>query len=64
MELAQVDAKIRGSNTIRAGKFINPFSPKNNRSTSRLTTIERYSGLNSIFLLPALDAQFGVMFFG
>ncbi len=64
MVLAQLDATIWGSNKIRAGKFINPFSPENNRSTSRLTTIERYSGLNSVFLLPGLDSQYGVMFFG
>ena len=47
-----------------AGKYIDPFSPENNRSTSRLTTIERYSGLNSVFLLPGVDTQFGLMFFG
>ncbi len=64
MVLAQVRAKIFSSNYLLAGKFINPFSPENNRSTRSLTTIERYSGLNSLFLLPALDAQYGIMFYG
>ncbi len=64
MVLAQIQARLFGRNYILAGKFINPFSAENNRSTSRLTTIERYSALNSVFLLPGLDTQFGVMFFG
>lgn len=62
--LAQIQVRLFDNNYIMAGKFINPFSAENNRSTSRLTTIERYSGLNSIFLLPGLDTQFGAMFFG
>lgn len=64
MVLAQIQARIFSSNFLLAGKFINPFSPENNRSTSGLSTIERYSGLNSMSLLPALDAQYGLMFFG
>lgn len=64
MVLAQVQVRLFDKNYLLAGKFINPFSPENNRSTSRLTTVERYSGLNSIFLLPGLDSQYGVMFFG
>ena len=64
MVLAQIQARIFSSNYLLAGKFINPFSPENNRSISGLSTIERYSGLNSMFLLPALDAQYGLMFFG
>ena len=64
MVLAQIQARIFSTNYIIAGKFINPFSPENNRSTSGLSTIERYSGLNSMFLLPALDAQFGLMYYG
>ncbi len=64
MVLAQLQAKLFADNKILIGKFINPFSPENNRSTSGLSTIERYSGLNSMFLLPALDTQFGIMFFG
>lgn len=64
MVLAQIQARIFSTNYVVAGKFINPFSPENNRSTSGLSTIERYSGLNSMFLLPALDAQFGLMYYG
>jgi len=64
MVLAQIQVRLFDDNYIMAGKFINPFSAENNCSTSRLTTIERYSGLNSIFLLPGLDTQFGVMLFG
>lgn len=64
MVLAQVQVTLFRNNYLMAGKFIDPFSPENNRSTSRLTTIERYSGLNSVFLLPGLDTQYGVMFFG
>ncbi len=64
MVLAQIQARIYSTNYLVAGKFINPFSPENNRSTSGLSTIERYSGLNSMFLLPALDAQFGLMYYG
>jgi hypothetical protein len=44
-----------------AGKFITPFSTENNRSSRSLDMIERYTALNSLFLLPALDVQFGGM---
>lgn len=44
-----------------AGKFITPFSTENNRSSRSLDMIERYTALNSLFLLPALDIQFGGM---
>lgn len=64
MVLAQVQMLLFTNNYIMAGKFIDPFSAENNRSTSRLTTIERYSGLNSVFLLPGVDTQYGIMFFG
>lgn len=63
MVLAQFDIKYAGNHTIRVGKFITPFSPENNRSSRSLTTVERYSGLNSVFLLPGLDTQYGVMLF-
>ena len=64
MVMALVKVTLFKKNYLMAGKYIDPFSPENNRSTSRLTTIERYSGLNSIFLLPGLDTQYGVMYFG
>jgi phosphate-selective porin len=47
--------------TWYAGKFITPFSTENNRSSRSLDMIERYLALNSLFLLPALDVQFGGM---
>jgi len=64
MVLAQVQVRLFEKNYLMAGKFIDPFSAENNRSTSRLTTIERYSGLNSVFLLPGVDTQYGMMFLG
>ncbi|MEX2640414.1 MAG: porin [Balneolales bacterium] len=64
MVLAQIDVQYQDGHFIRAGKFITPFSPENNRSSQGLSTVERYSALNSLFLLPAFDTQFGVMLFG
>lgn len=62
--LAQVDVKYYKNNKIRVGKFITPFSPENNRSSRSLSTVERYAGLNSMFLLPGLDTQYGIMLLG
>lgn len=64
MVLAQIQLKLFRNNYLMAGKYIDPFSAENTRSTSRITTIERYSGINSVFLLPGVDTQFGVMLFG
>ncbi|MEO8398441.1 MAG: porin [Ignavibacteriaceae bacterium] len=62
--LAQVDIEYLKNHKIEAGKFITPFSPENLRSSRGLSTVERYSAQNSLFLLPALDTQYGIMFFG
>lgn len=62
--LAQVDIEYIDNHKIEVGKFITPFSPENMRSSRSLTTVERYSGLNSFFLLPSLDTQYGIMFKG
>ncbi len=62
--LAQFDIRYHQKHTIRVGKFITPFSPENNRSSRALTTVERYNALNSMFLLPSLDTQYGLMFTG
>lgn len=62
--LAQVDIEYINNHKIEIGKFITPFSPENMRSSRALTTVERYTGLNSIFLLPGLDTQYGIMFLG
>ena len=64
MVLAQIQLRLYKNNYLMAGKYIDPFSAENTRSTSRITTIERYTGLNSVFLLPGVDTQFGVMLFG
>lgn len=49
---------------LRAGKFTSQFSTENARSSRAIDTIERYLALNTLFLLPALDTQFGVMLHG
>jgi phosphate-selective porin len=62
--LAQFDIRYHPDHKIRIGKFITPFSPENSRSSRALTTVERYNALNSMFLLPSLDTQYGIMFIG
>lgn len=62
--LAQVDIEYIENHKIEVGKFITPFSPENLRSSRALSTVERYTGLNSMFLLPGLDTQYGIMFYG
>jgi len=62
--LAQVEFEYARNHSILAGKFITPFSPENNRSSRELSTVERYSALNSLFLLPTLDTQYGIMISG
>lgn len=49
---------------LRLGKFTVPFSTENFRSTRSLDTVKRYSALNALFGLPALDVQQGVMVLG
>lgn len=49
---------------LRAGKFTTQFSTENARSSRSIDTIERYMALNSLFLLPAVDVQFGAMLHG
>lgn len=49
---------------LRAGKFTSQFSTENARSSRAIDTVERYLALNSLFLLPALDTQFGGMLHG
>ncbi|NIR66573.1 MAG: hypothetical protein GWO10_23065, partial [candidate division Zixibacteria bacterium] len=64
MVLAQFDIRYFNNHKLQVGKFITPFSPENTRSSRSLSSVERYSGLNSIFLLPGLDTQYGMMFYG
>lgn len=49
---------------LRAGKFTSQFSRENARSSRSIDTIERFMALNSMFLLPGLDSQFGLMAHG
>ena len=63
MVLAQLDIRYWNEHTIRVGKYITPFSVENYRSSRSLSTIERYNALNSLFLSPSLDTQYGVMLF-
>lgn len=62
---AYVDAAVAGEALhVRAGKYIVPVSAENLRSSRSLETVERYLALNSLFVLPGLDTQFGVMVHG
>lgn len=63
MVLAQLDIKYSGPHTVTVGKYITPFSPADYRTSRGLSTIERYSALNSLFLLPTIDTQYGIMLF-
>jgi len=49
---------------FRFGKFTTQFSTENARTSRDIDTIERFNALNAMFLLPALDVQFGVMAHG
>ena len=62
---ARMDMALAGEALkLRAGKFTSQFSTENARSSRSIDTVERYLALNSLFLLPALDTQFGVMAHG
>lgn len=49
---------------IRVGKMVGPFSTENSKSSRGLDAVERYSLLNSLIGISALDTQTGVMLFG
>lgn len=62
---AWVDWRLAGSALqLRAGKFIGHFSTENLRSSRSLLTVERYMALNSMFFLPGLDTQTGLLLHG
>jgi len=62
---ARLNWKLFGDDIqLRTGKFITQFSTENARSSRAIDTVERYMALNSMFLLPALDVQFGMMLHG
>jgi hypothetical protein len=59
-----VDVDPAGRLQVVGGKFVSPFSTENLLSSRSLDTVERYIALNSAFLLPALDVQYGLMLRG
>gem|GEM_PF-659470 len=63
--VAELDYSLEGDDlVVSAGKFVSPFSTENRLSSRSLDTVERYIALNSMFLLPALDVQYGAMVSG
>lgn len=69
-DFALVEAKVTADVTrdgrlqLVGGKFVSPFSSENRLSSRSQDTVERYIALNSMFLLPALDVQYGAMLRG
>lgn len=64
MVIAQIDIQYAKDQHLVAGKYMTPFSPENHRTSRALNTIERYSALNSMFKLPSMTSQYGVMLNG
>jgi len=63
--VAELDYSLKGNDVVASvGKFVSPFSTENRLSSRSLDTVERYIALNSMFLLPALDVQYGAMVSG
>jgi len=59
-----VDVNEAGTLQFIGGKYVSPFSTENLLSSRSIDTVERYIALNSMFLLPALDVQYGAMLRG
>ena len=57
-------ALVRDYLNFRMGKYIQPFSAENLRSSRGLETVERFQALNALIGLPAFDAKIGAMVFG
>jgi hypothetical protein len=57
-------ALIRDRVHFRFGKYIQPFSAENLRSSRGLATVERFQALNALIGLPGIDAQIGAMLWG
>ena len=64
MVIAQIDIQYAKHHHLVVGKYMTPFSPENHRTSRALNTIERYSALNSMFKLPSMTSQYGVMLNG
>lgn len=62
---ARLNWMLRGDDLqLRAGKFVVPFSEEGWRSSRAYDTVERFIAINSMYGLPALDTQIGVMVHG
>ena len=62
---ARLNARLLGDELqLRAGKFVVPFSEEGWRSSRNYDTVERFIVLNSLYALPSLDTQIGVMLHG
>lgn len=57
-------ALVKDYLNFRLGKYIQPFSAENVRSSRALETVERFQALNALIGLPAFDAKIGAMLFG
>lgn len=57
-------ALVRNYLNFRLGKYIQPFSAENLRSSRALETVERFQALNALIGLPGFDAKTGAMLFG
>jgi hypothetical protein len=57
-------AYVRDRHYIRFGKYVSPFSTENLRTSRGIPLVQRFIALSSLFALPAVDTQFGPMFFG
>jgi phosphate-selective porin len=63
--VASLNTKVIGNALqIEAGKLTDPFSTENYRTSRDVDTIERFMALNSLFILPALDSQYGAVIKG
>jgi phosphate-selective porin len=55
---------VRDYLNFRMGKYIQPFSAENLRSSRALATVERFQALNAVIGAGNYDAQIGAMLFG
>jgi len=62
---ARLNWQMRGDDVqLRVGKYVVPFSEEGWRSSRNYDTIERFIVINTMYGLPALDTQYGVMLHG
>jgi len=57
-------ALVKNYLNFRMGKYIQPFSAENLRSSRALETVERFQALGALVGLSAFDAKIGAMLFG